>query len=160
MSRELKHFAKDLKVGQEYERRLIEYFKQFFEVRNATIEQQMQGIDFVVRKPEGDMAVELKADRRTKKTGNIFVETMSQYESGVYGWAWTTRSDILIYWALPSTLYIARPSDIREALTAKDDGWIYRFPKKLVCNSHYHTEGIVVPTDEYAKISTVRSIDA
>jgi hypothetical protein len=160
VSRELKEFAKDLRVGQEYEERFLVYLKQFFEVRKATIEQQLQGIDFVVRKPEGDSAVELKADRRTADTGNIFVETMSRYEHGVMGWAWTTRSDILIYWALPSTLYIAKPSDIRDALTAKDDGWIYRFPKKLVCNKGYHSEGIVVPTDEYAKICTVRSIDA
>jgi hypothetical protein len=161
VSRELKEFEKDLKVGQAYEDRLIAYLKQWYEVRKATIDQQLQGIDFIIRKPTGDTTVELKADSRSAETGNAFIETMSRFEDGVYGWAWTTRADLLIYWVVPSEIIVARPSDIRDALTAKDVGWIYKYPTRLICNRAWHTQGYLVPLEELKEIAVFcGSIDA
>lgn len=154
VGRELKSFAKDLRVGQEYERRMIAYLSQFFDVRSATIDQQHTGIDMVLRRGDEQFTVELKADKRSKETGNAFIETMSQVEMGVPGWAWTCRADRIIYWVLPDEVIVVKPTDIRERLAAKEDAWMKMYPTKLICNRAWHTQGYLVPLDELRKIAT------
>jgi hypothetical protein len=59
-------FQQQLKEGEEYERKLDEFFRQFdVDIRPATMDEQRQGIDrFFTHRPTGKVdAMEYKADR-------------------------------------------------------------------------------------------------
>lgn len=142
-------FVEQLERGMEGEKVLDEYFRQWYDVREATIEQQKDWkIDrlFTPKNSVGSeppKLIEYKTDDRTDQTGNLFIETWSNRELRRYGWAFATRADIIVYYALPDTIYMIPRDKLQAALPY----WMNRYPTRDIRNKTYTTVGIPVPTE-------------
>lgn len=143
MSQKTYSFVEQLDIGEQYEDVLDEYFGQWYEIAEVDINQQRKGIDRIFTgKSGGDSkTIEYKADEKTQDTGNVFIETWSVMEMGKYGWAWTCQADMLIYLAIPDTIYMIQPIKVRESIPK----WEKRYGLKTVKNKHYTSAGITVP---------------
>lgn len=150
-------FKEQMIVGKDGEATLDEYFSQWYDISPVNMDLERKGIDRWFRR-KGQPAlttVEYKTDVLTQKTGNVFVETYSVLESGRYGWAWTCSADMLMYYAMPNTIYIAEPIKVRE----KIDKWQKKYGVRTVKNKGYHSVGIPVPAKEFKRICrSVREI--
>lgn len=120
-------------------------------VREASFAEQRLGVDLVT---SGGVAVEVKADYMTSKTGNVALEVYSVLEAGTLGWTATSTADLLVYFIVgedgaPLRVHLALMSCVRDGMTR----WIRRYPLKLVGNSGYHSVICPVPETVFAKIT-------
>jgi hypothetical protein len=132
---------------------LDEYFSQWYDIKHATLTQQKDDkIDRLFRPKGSDepwKKVEYKTDSRTDQTGNLFIETWSAVEWRRYGWAFASKADIIIYYALPDTVYILERLQLQGALL----NWIREYKPFRIKNvdkngKHlYFTEGLAIPTE-------------
>lgn len=149
-------FVEQLERGLEGEKVLDQYFSTWYDIAPATIDQQKDWKIDRIFWPKGsyklDSAgkklVEYKTDDRTDKTGNVFIETWSNMELRRYGWAFTTRADIIVYYALPDTIYIIKREQLQEVLPK----WLASFETRNINNKTYTTQGIPVPTEELVSV--------
>lgn len=140
-------FKEQLAKGQETEWRVAERFRKWYDVEEATKEQQRSGVDFYITDPKGKrMGVEVKADALTQKTGNVFMEAWSVLEKEKKGWVFTSTADILVYVVLPHDAYSMRMQDVRGLLSE----WYKRYDEKHVKNKGYTTVGVPVPLERFA----------
>lgn len=141
-------FKKQLRSGQTHEHFLDEYCRQWFEIREATYQEQRQGIDRgFTHKDNGALhTVEYKADTTASRTGNAFVETISVDTANKAGWAYTSKADWLLYY-LPQDglIYFWEFAKFRLHLPR----WVRQFPTRAIPNKGYKTHGILVPLDEF-----------
>lgn len=157
MAQPVYDFVEQLERGQHWEGVLDEYFGRWYNIREATRDEQRKGIDrwFHPGDADGPMwAVEYKADDKTSKTGNVFVETMSIVERNKPGWAWKSEADMLVYLAIPDTLYIVPMGDVRKRIPE----WRLEHGTRRVKNKAWTTVGIPVPEEDFAKICKVRRL--
>lgn len=154
-------FVEQLEKGQKAERILDEYFSKWYLIADVSMDTQRKGIDRIFTRQafsepiQPTINVEYKADEKTQSTGNVFIETMSVMEMGKYGWAWTSQADMLVYLAIPDTIYIVPPVKIREIIPE----WTKTYGVRTVRNKAYKSCGIPVPEEEFAKIcSSVRRL--
>lgn len=154
-------FVEQLEKGHKAEKILDEYFSKWYLIADVSMDTQRKGIDRIFTRQgsaepiQPTINVEYKADERTQETGNVFIETMSVMEMGKYGWAWSSQADMLVYLAIPDTLYIVPPVKIREIIGE----WTKKFGLRTVRNKAYKSCGIPVPEEEFAKIcSSVRRL--
>lgn len=141
-----------LKKGEAAERYLDSLFEDEFAIRPATRQQQRQGIDRIfTRRSDGrEYRIEYKADKTAARTGNAFVETVSVDTYSKPGWAYTCRSDYIFYYVVgDGPVYILKPADIKRRL----DRWAAQYEKRRIPNSGYHTEGLLVPLEEFEKMA-------
>ena len=104
---------------------------------------QRNGIDArMTRQGHAPIALEIKTDERSWKTGNAFVETISVDTQNKAGWAYTSKADWLAYY-LPQGLYfyLVRMSWLRSQLPL----WQQQCRTVKVKNRGYCTHGLVVP---------------
>lgn len=149
-------FVEQYEKGKKAEAILDSYFSQWYLIYQVSREFEKRGIDrLFARKVVSDdpitneyINVEYKTDSKTQDTGNVFIETDSVMELGKKGWAWTTEADILVYYAEPDTIYIVRPSAIRDKVKA----WERDYGRRPVRNKNYHSVGIPVPESEFERI--------
>lgn len=140
--------------GMEGEKVLDAYFGQWYQIREATIDQQKdQKIDRLFRPKGSDRntpwkKVEYKTDSRTDKTGNLFIETWSSIENRRYGWAYATHADEIMYYALPDTVYILNRKELHQKLMGE---W-RTYDQKFIRNKYYTTVGIPVPVEEIVEM--------
>jgi hypothetical protein len=142
-------FVEQWEKGLEGEKVLDQYFSRWYDIKEATLEQQTEEkIDRLFR-PKGSLRntpwrkIEYKTDSRTDKTGNLFIETWSVVERRRYGWAYTTHADEIMYYALPDTVYILNKEELQRELP----NWLVEYDTKLIPNKNYTTAGIPVPVD-------------
>jgi len=153
-------FAEQLERGVHWEGVLDEFFKRWYNIREATREEQRKGIDrwfWYIDSEDMDnpFPVEYKADDMTRKTGNVFVETMSVVERNKVGWAWKSEAEILAYLAIPDRLYIAEMKNVREMIPR----WRDWFGERPVKNDYWTTRGIPVPEGNFAQVcKTIRRL--
>jgi hypothetical protein len=145
-------FVEQLEKGAKGEKVLDEYFKQWYDIREATIEQQKdEKIDRLFSpkqrpaQPEERewIKVEYKTDDRTDDTGNLFIETWSSVEHRRYGWAYASKADMIVYYALPDTIYLIDRQDLLRILP----DWLKVFKTHRIKNKGYTTEGLAVPVE-------------
>jgi hypothetical protein len=141
-------FVEQLERGKAGEDILDEYFSKWYQITCATLQEEKRGIDRFFLRDEITTAVEYKTDDKTSKTGNVFVETYSNLERNKFGWAWTCQADILIYFALPDTLYIVKPHVIREHI----DEWLEKYGIRTVKNRGWTSVGIAVAEEDFSTI--------
>ncbi len=147
-------FPKQLKKGQKWESQLDSYFGRWYDIKPAYMEEQRQGIDrkFTPKNSKAAqiMTVEYKADELTQKTGNVFIETHSVLNEFVttLGWGWTSKAYMLIYWAIPDTIYIVPMLKVREHMPE----WEQKYGVRLVPNKGYQSAGIPVPKGVFSSI--------
>lgn len=143
-------FVEQLEKGKQGEAVLDEYFSKWYHIRQATLQEELKGKYDRWFKPKGMqdipwIPVEYKSDELTDKTGNIFIETYSSIERNRYGWAWTTKADKVIYYALPDTIYIIDVAQLRGRM-----GEWHKEKRKTkdVKNKGYTSQGYAIPTRE------------
>jgi hypothetical protein len=147
-------------LGKEGEEVLDEYLKQWYNIRQATLQEELKGKYDRWFKPKGKrdipwIAVEYKTDRLTDKTGNVFIETYSSVEGNRYGWAWTTQAEKVIYYALPDTLYII---DVALLRTAMGEWHRQRRRQRDVRNKGYTSRGYAIPVEEIVELIGERNV--
>lgn len=152
-------FATQLAQGEAGEQYLDRFFGAWFRITPATARQQRRGIDRIMHhdRTGQSWAFEYKTDSRAGRTGNAFVEIISQdwgdERRNVRGWAVTCAADFLAYFVTggdAECIYILRPGRIREHLQR----WAARYPRRSVPNaSGYSTVGLLVPLDEFERIA-------
>ena len=141
-----------LRQGEAAERYLDSLFGDEFVIRPATRQQQRQGIDriFTRRRDGSEFRIEYKADKTAARTGNAFVETVSVDTFNKPGWAYTCQSDYIFYYIVGAVpVYILRPEDIQKRLKR----WETRYEKRRIPNGSYHTEGLLVPLEEFKEVA-------
>lgn len=149
-------FAEQLERGQHWEGVLDEYFSKWYYIVEASREEQRKGIDRWFQRnqgiaqvvPTGPIAVEYKADDKTSTTGNVFIETDSVVEKDKPGWAWKSEAQILVYLAIPDTLYIAQMTNVRRMIPE----WRRAYGLRNVRNEYWTSRGIPVPEEAFEMI--------
>lgn len=105
------------------------------------------GIDGVLRFP-----FQVKADEQAAATGNVFVETWSDKERNVRGWAYTTDARIWFFYLIPGKGEILRVDWRR--LRACLPGWERSLPERTASNGRWTTAGVCVPIEQFRREAT------
>lgn len=137
-------------AGEAGEAELDAYFARRYRIEPASEAEQRQEIDRWYTNPRTGhrFSVEYKTDDRAGETGNAFVETLSNVEWDVPGWAHTSAAEFLIYRVtFPETIYIIR----FEALRAELPRWAKSYRHAETKNPKFTTRGVLVPLDEFER---------
>lgn len=111
---------------------------------------QRLGIDFTIDNDGLITTAEVKYDEAAQRTGNVFIETYSNEETGRLGWYYTSKANLLFYLVAPGTLYVASMKDLRDsAITTIPEARLRRVPNNRN-GSVYHTSGYIIPTRHFA----------
>lgn len=146
-------FQTQLAIGKEVEHALDTYFSQWYEITPVSIEtEKNQGIDrlFTSIQTSQQKTVEYKADFKSFRTGNMYVELSVNSNSGhtKNGWALHSIADVIIYAVISGvkivTIYIFSPSVIRDNL----EKWKGQYRNVTCQNKGYHSKGVLVPMSE------------
>lgn len=145
-------FQGQLNRGENYECVLDEYFSKKLKVEKVSMSAQKSGIDRVFTtcgKSKYRYSVEYKSDELTKKTGNVFIETVSVDKDEKPGWAYSSCAQMLIYYTVGMNKVYAIPM-----LTLKNlvPLWVEKYEEKPVQNNGYKTYGVAVPLGEFAAV--------
>jgi hypothetical protein len=143
------NFNQQLTRSKPHEAVLDKYLEDYFFIRLANMTEERQGIDRIMRLRNPFLKVEYKCDSRADTTKNAFIETKSVIygeRTLAPGWAFSTTADLVIYYLTGSkTAYLIDPPKLRDILPT----WVKQFPSRRVStrssNSHYETEGLLVP---------------
>ena len=150
-------FDEQYNHGKQGEQQIARWLQPVYSIDFATDRhQQDQGIDLIgTHRETGELVTfEVKTDRAAHRTGNAFIEVVSNSNRGSIGWVQKCKADWLIYW-IPGLhrIYQVRPYELRVAL--KD--WQYEYPLKSSQNQTYSTQGFIVPLIELETVATVVS---
>jgi hypothetical protein len=123
--------------------------RRFVDLQPVTRQGQKDGIDRVYRCRDTGTTwtVEYKTDFRAMRSGNVFLETVSQDTNNKAGWLYTSKADYLLFY-IPYPcfeLYLARMETIRR----QSLWWEKRYPKGGAKNPGYSSRGILVPLTEF-----------
>lgn len=141
-----------IELGADVRQELIEYFKQWYSVKDVG----GKGLDFEFTREGKTTTAKLIVDEKASDTSRLFIEIWSVYELGRYGWAWTTDTDILIYFVSPDTIYITKPEEIRKEIP----DWMGVFGTVSHKWRGSHRVGIPVTEEVFSDICTsVRRLD-
>jgi hypothetical protein len=155
-------FQTQLAIGKEVEDALDTYFSKWYVITPASLESEKnQGIDryFTSLKTSQQKTVEYKADFKSYRTGNMYVELSVNSDSGYTknGWALHSVADVMIYAVISGTkivtIYIFSPSTVRDNL----EKWKGQYRNVTCQNKGYHSKGVLVPMSEI-EIMAVKTI--
>jgi len=141
-------FKTQLSIGEQYETLLDNHYSQWYDIFSLSMQAQKAGIDRIwVNKNNGfRYSVEYKSDRTASTTGNVFIETMSVDKTNKLGWAYTSCSQILVYY-LPfeHTAYHITTLTIKNMV----EKWERNYSSRSIPNGDYSTIGILVPINVF-----------
>jgi len=151
-------FSEQLAKGEGYETVLDKYYGQWFSIQSVSMSAQKMGIDKVYTNIMNGCkyTIEYKADEKTAKTNNVFVETVSVDTTNKPGWAYTSCAQILVYY-LPQMGIAVRHTMTNIKALLKD--WLKKYPKVPCQNNGYKTWGVLVPLSEFEKFAKIDKID-
>lgn len=147
-------FYDSLRIGEQFEEVLDTYFGQWFRIADATMDQQMMGIDRIFTKPTGARySVEYKADIMAAETGNFAIETVSvltdEGELKKHGWALTSTAQlVMLYIPGKKVIYIVDMMKLRTKLPE----WQAIYKEFTALNEGYSGKGVLVPETVIAKM--------
>lgn len=150
-------FATQLRRGQGGEAALDAWFGRRFDIRPATRAEQRRGIDrwFTDRASGERLSIEYKTDWTASRTGNCFVETVSVDTADKAGWAVSSQAQWLVYFLPDDGLAYVIPL---VSLRAELPRWRREYPVRRIPNDGYHTVGLLVPQDEFERLSGERTV--
>jgi len=101
-----------------------------------------------------EVGIDYKCDERAARTGNAFIETVSNDVSGRPGWALTTEAEWIFYFVVPDRVLGILSAKLRRALPS----WQRRFPTRAARNvswdgKPYRTLGVCVPLKEVEAVA-------
>lgn len=146
-------FTERFSVGERGEKELDRYLQsapEVQELRHFPALERM-GIDRIALLRTGErISIEYKTDLVAGNTGNVFVETMSNKDRGVHGWAETSLAQLLLYYIPTKGLLLhVEMLRVRRMLAA----WEKEFGRKVVKNTNWTGEGVLVPLDRFSKLA-------
>lgn len=145
-------FEKQLLDGEDGERLLDRHFEEWFFITHASRDEQRRGIDRWWEPKDGGraMSVEYKTDRWATRTGNAFVETVSNDAQNKPGWAYASAAELLVYYVPGQELvYLIDMIRLRSYLSL----WTQRYRQHVVENAGYNTIGLLVPLPNFDRIA-------
>ncbi len=103
---------------------------------------QRRGIDRLAVEGEDEYTLEYKADSKVFKTGNFFLETVSQDTSNKPGWVYYSEADYIVYF-LPTVkqLWFIKTATLKNNI----EDWKQKYPIKSCKNKTYSSYGVLVP---------------
>lgn len=113
-------FEDQLELSERYEHILDEHYRtKGIHPIATTKDEQFAGIDRYLARPDGTIvSVDYKVDFTAGTTGNMFLETFSNYEARRYGWTITSTAKLLIYyipdWDMAYTYNMADIKDLAQ----------------------------------------------
>jgi hypothetical protein len=134
-------FAASQGVERRWAPTLDRWLREAYDLREATMDEQWQGIDRVAVTPEGPVGIDYKCDERAARTGNLFFELVSNDVTGREGWVFSSRADWLAYFIVPDEVWMFLFRRVRSRLPA----WWMRYPLRAALNDGYRTQGVCVP---------------
>ncbi|MBA4495116.1 hypothetical protein ACFO25_09995 [Paenactinomyces guangxiensis] len=144
-------FSEKLKEGEAFEKMLDTFFSKWYRIEPVTDRKlQKAGIDriFIDEETGRRLKVEYKADSMARKTGNVFIETISNSSTFEEGWVMKCQADVIIYFIPPTSEIIAiEPLAILKSLPE----WIQLYKKAPAKNPTYWSYGRLVPVVEFKK---------
>ena len=140
-------FPEQLEKGEAHESILDVFFSTWYDIEDATWEQQHMGIDrlFTSKKRGIRASVEYKTDFIAQKTGNVFIEVEDE-DGRALGWASSSMAQILIYF-IPEMNVIFMADMLKIKLDI--DILCVRYGVKVVRNPTYNVLGAPVPIDKF-----------
>lgn len=132
-------FKQQDKIGALGAELLDGYCSALWSLRPATMVEEKQGIDRVAN---NGLKLEYKTDIIGHKTGNCFIEIVASTNPRRPGWAYTTQSDIVLYF-FPHLHQILFIDPLR--LRPKLPHWETTYRRVSVSNRGYSTVGLLVP---------------
>ncbi len=147
-------FQEQVAMAKEYEDKLLEYWNtlpevvKVIDVRDEKEYRDMD-IDFIHVRLDGKYlkarTIELKADTKIHKTGNVYVEPN--------GWLKKTRAEVIAYLDTVNYIcYYIKTDKLRRVVNKRDANW----RKVSVCTKDfggYCEEGLLIPYEEIVKVS-------
>ena len=142
-------FSQSLLIGQKGERAFAEHVRSCGrQVSPATSDDQRKGIDCYVQSATGDwVTVEVKTDEAATRTGNVFVEIVSNATRGVLGWAYTSQAQWLAF-VIGQTITVLSASAVRQRVGQ----WAVQYPLRSVQNREGHSVGVLVPRQNVERL--------
>lgn len=139
---ELHEFHRSSKVEDRWAPVLDAWLGEHYSFRPATMAEQWRGIDRVAVDDSGrEAGIDYKCDTQAGRTNNVFIETVSNDQSGRPGWAETSEAEWIFYFVTPGLVLAFRTVRLREALRS----WQRRYPTRGARNGRYTTMGVCVP---------------
>ena len=147
-------FYSSLSTGKIGERRLDSFFSTWYNIETVPLADELKyGVDRIFYTPENvTYSVEYKTDARAEKTGNAFVEIVSNDKINSQGWALKSQAQILIYFVHP-LIYVLEMAAIKRRLAE----WRRKYRTVSVPNVDknglliYSSHGILVPLKEFTR---------
>ena len=124
-------FNKQKQWGETQAAHIDTYFGKFFTIEPASDELDRLGIDRIFARCDTGVrfGVEYKADEKAAITGNVFIETVAVDERDVYGWAYTSLAQKLVYYVPAlSRCYVHNMIFIKSEVA----GWARQYPVNAV----------------------------
>lgn len=94
-------------------------------------------------------SVEYKSDRAALKTGNAFLETISNDQTKKAGWIYTTTAQIIVYYVPGQALLLLSGERLKQAIA---DGFIKGRRIGSAKNETYYSKGALVPLEELEEV--------
>lgn len=144
------NFENSIVIGEKFEKLLDNYFSKYYTITEVSQEQQFAGIDRIFKNSDRELKIEYKCDTVTITSGNLFIETFSNVESGRKGWAFTSQADWIFYYLIGMDKIVSmKPENIRTYLKE----WISKYRLQSVLNKdstrQYHSRGILIPLEVF-----------
>lgn len=110
-------------------------------------------IDIIAYTENGTKAIEVKNDSLIHKTGNLFLETLSDVENAADGWFVYSEADLL-YYACDKTnrCFIYRMDELRRFVDAQNDAYIKRHTKDCHLDKYKVSRGLCIPLKDVEHI--------
>ena len=144
-------FKDSLEDGEDHEKVLDEYYNKWYSINSVSMLAQKAGIDrtWTNRSDGFRYSVEYKADTTAGRTGNAFIETVSNDATGKKGWAYTSCAQILIYYIPPmKKAYRMTVITLKHMTREWKETYTY---VQTIPNEGYNTLGLLVPLSEFEK---------
>lgn len=106
-------------------------------------------IDLIVHSEKGDISIEIKNDSWLSKTGNLFLETITDIENKKEGWFAYSAADLLYYIDDNNELlFIYKMEELRNYISQQSAAYIKRHTKQCHLDKNKTSEGICVPAKD------------
>lgn len=143
-------FEQQLEKGEQGERLLDRYFSRTLgvDVKPVSMEMQLLGIDRLWERPNGKrLSVEYKTDSAAARTGNLFIEVLSNRERGKPGWALTSIAQAIIFY-IPGKrkAYFTDTTALKRKLGSWENLISIR-----IRNPNYTSEGLLLPVRQFVR---------
>jgi len=146
-------FEESLARARPAEKRLDQYLVDlgYSDITSVSMDDERRGIDRIAVKAGDRITFEYKADFRAAKTGNAYIETVSNNVSNKPGWLFTCQADWILYYIVAPEPYVMwlKPKVLQQAL----DGWRELYKTSSAINPGYASYGVLVPLDVVKQIA-------